>query len=208
MAMLPSGRKVKLIDARDPSHLMIEADLYRDVPAVYLDGIETQWATAREKVALAGKVAGLNTLEHAHWDWRNKFGSVESGRSLIAAVSYGLEFQGVMAIARTPRAASLSSQSVIYVDYLEIAPWNLKATSIAPRFLGVGTILLGEAVLLAQEDGHEGRVGLHSLPQAEGFYARCGMTRVGFDPDYYDLPYYEFTSQQATNWLITIGELR
>src|SRR4029079_12680175 len=79
---------------------------------------------------------------------------------------------------------------------------------VTPRFLGVGTALLSEAIHLSREDGHEGRIGLHSLPQAEGFYAQCGMTRVGFDPDYYDLPYYEFTSQQATDWLAAIGESR
>jgi hypothetical protein len=37
-----------------------------------------------------------------------------------------------------------------------------------------------------------GRVGLHSLRQAEDFYARCGMTRIGPDPNYYDLTYFEY----------------
>ncbi|VTR96316.1 Uncharacterized protein OS=Methylomonas sp. FJG1 GN=JT25_10440 PE=4 SV=1 [Gemmata massiliana] len=37
-----------------------------------------------------------------------------------------------------------------------------------------------------------GRVGLHSLPQAEDFYNRCGMTRIGPDPHYYDLVYFEY----------------
>jgi hypothetical protein len=32
------------------------------------------------------------------------------------------------------------------------------------------------------------------------------MTRVGEDPDYYGLPYYELTGPQAAAWLTSIGE--
>jgi hypothetical protein len=92
------------------------------------------------------------------------------------------------------------------VDYLESAPWNLQGSVVLPRFLGVGTVLLAEAVRLSVEDGFGGRVGLHSLPQAEAFYARCRMTNSGADPDYYDLTYFEYTGHQAAEWLATIGE--
>ena len=69
------------------------------------------------------------------------------------------------------------------------------------------TVLITEAVRLSLEMGLGGRVGLHSLPQAEGFYThRCRMTRVGTDPHYYDLTYFEYTGQQATDWLAAIGE--
>jgi hypothetical protein len=32
------------------------------------------------------------------------------------------------------------------------------------------------------------------------------MTRVGPDPNYYDLTYFEYTGQHATDWLASIGE--
>jgi len=38
--------------------------------------------------------------------------------------------------------------------------------------MGVGTILIAEAVRPSLEIGLTGRVGLHSLPQAEAFYTR------------------------------------
>jgi hypothetical protein len=75
-----------------------------------------------------------------------------------------------------------------------------------PRFIGVGTVLIAEAVRLSVEMGLGGRVGLHSLPQAEAFYTRCGMTKVGPDPHYYDLTCFEYTGRQATDWLASIGE--
>jgi hypothetical protein len=97
---------------------------------------------------------------------------------------------------------------VVYVDYVESAPWNLKGYADVPRFLGVGTILIAEAIRLSLEMGLEGRVGLHSLPQAEAFYAKCQMTRVGPDPAYYELTYFEYASQQATAWLTATGGSR
>ena len=42
------------------------------------------------------------------------------------------------------------------------------------------------------------RIGLHSLPQANGFYANtCGMTDLGADLDHRGLRYFEMTPEQA-----------
>jgi hypothetical protein len=195
-----------LIDGRSSDRPLVSAELYRDYPAAGLDGIEQHWAAARERAAAVGKLRGLAPLEHSHWDWRNKADSVEAGWHMLVAVECGGETQGLMAVLKRPRPAKLSSGALIYVDYLESAPWNLKGSSEAPRFVGVGTILIADAVQLSIEEGLEGRVGLHSLPQAEQFYLRCGMSRMGSDIDYYDLPYFEFTAPAAINWLASIGE--
>jgi len=73
--------------------------------------------------------------------------------------------------------------------------------------MGVGTILIAEAVRLSLEMGLSGRIGLHSLPRAEAFYkTRCRMTEFGTDPRYFDLTYFEFIGQQATEWLAATGE--
>jgi hypothetical protein len=54
--------------------------------------------------------------------------------------------------------------------------------------------------------GCEGQIGLHSLPQAEGFYQnRCRMTRYPHDPNYYQLAYFEYTKEQAARWLAETG---
>jgi hypothetical protein len=206
MSSLPSRRTVKLIDARAADRASIGAEVYRDYPPAQLDVIERLWADARERAAVAGLAAGLAPLEHEHWDWRNKRDSVETGRHLLVAVECEGEAQGLMAVLRTPRPGQLGGGQVVYVDYLESAPWNLKSSTVSPRFVGVGTVLIAEAVRLSLETGLDGRVGLHSLPQAEAFYSRCRMTRVGTDPAYYDLTYFEYPGQQATDWLASIGE--
>ena len=51
---------------------------------------------------------------------------------------------------------------------------------------------------LSEELEFHGRIGLHSLPQANGFYAdTCGMTDLGADPDYEGLRYFEMTPEDA-----------
>ena len=85
-------------------------------------------------------------------------------------------------------------------------PWNLKLLSMAPRYKAAGVRLFEAAVRLSQAEEFRGRVGLHSLPQAERFYREvCGMTYVGSDPRVENLPYYEMTQEQAENFL---GESR
>ena len=51
-------------------------------------------------------------------------------------------------------------------------------------------------------EGFKGRIGLHALPQSEGFYAsKIGMTDMGKDPGYHDLRYFEMTAEQAENFI-------
>ena len=94
---------------------------------------------------------------------------------------------------------------VVYVDYLEVAPRNLRVGQHLPRFLGVGTAMMAEAVRISLEEGFGGLIGLHSLEQAERFYAeRCRMTRVGSDSAYYDLVYFEYPEGAAESWLAAL----
>jgi hypothetical protein len=125
---------------------------------------------------------------------------------MLVALELDGQVQGLMAILRLPRPGRLGDGAVVYVDYLEAAPWNLKGFSDRPRFLGVGTVLMAEAVRISAEEGLDGRVGLHSLPQAEAFYDKCKMTRLGEDPTYFDLVYYEYPGRQGIDWLNSIGE--
>ena len=206
MAAMTSHRWVNLVDNRVADRPFISASVYRGFYAHQLEAIEASWAKAIEKEAERAQVAGLNPLEHTHWDWRNKADSVETGRHMLVAVESDDDVQGLMAILRLPCPARLGDGSVIYVDYLETAPWNLKNRSARPRFLGVGTVLVSEAVRISVEEGFEGRVGLHSLPQAEASYLKCGMARLAEDPAYYDLAYFQYRGRDGIDWLNSIGE--
>lgn len=197
-------RTVRLIDARRPDRPFLAATVVRDFPAASLDAVEAAWAGLRDRAAAA---AGPGGLEHGHWDWRNKARGARSGAIHLIAIEAEGEVQGLMAIDRQPRPARRAAADALYVDYLETAPWNLKGFA-APRFVGVGTALLVDAVRLSLEGGLGGRVGLHSLPQSAAFYARCRMAAVGPDPGYYGLTYFEYTGVEAADWLAAIEGTR
>ena len=174
MSAPQAHRRVWLIDGQSPGQPNVLADLYRGLPAQVLDEIERAWADAREAVARERVVAGLNPLEHDHWNWRNKAESVEDGRHMLVAIECEDRWQGVMAVARLPRSSRLGGGSLVYVDYLETAPWNLRSSASAPRFKAVGMALLVDAVRLSIETGFGGGVACTRYPRPNRFTPGVG----------------------------------
>ena len=99
------------------------------------------------------------------------------------------------------RVEKHGSDSLVYVYFLETAPWNLLIPILEPRplFLGVGTNLIVTCARFSIISGTEGRVGLHSLPQAMGFYERLGFENMGEDMDHEGLCYMELSPERALN---------
>ncbi len=106
----------------------------------------------------------------------------------------------MMAVRTRPEASlAVAGGSVLYVDFLEVAPWNLTH----PRqYSGCGTQLLAEAVRVSWAMGLGGGIGLHAINTAVGYYRQLGMTDLGDQPYYGSslLPYFEFTPPQAAAW--------
>src|SRR5271156_6187957 len=99
------------------------------------------------------------------------------------------------------QSPSQAGKPLVYLDYLEVAPWNRPDFGPVPRLRGVGSALITAAVALSDEEGFKGRLGLHSLPQADAFYRKIGMTDLGPDPAYQNLRYFEMTVEQARTFL-------
>ena len=133
----------------------------------------------------------------------NKVGRAEQGELALFAVRSAARIEGVMAIQIQPRPARIeSNRFLIYVDYTESAHWNIRVADRNPEHSGVGTVLIEEAVRVSLQRGLDGRIGLHSLSQAERFYeVHCRMTPAGPDPSYLDLAYFEYTGSQGAVWL-------
>ena len=114
--------------------------------------------------------------------------------------------QGLMLVNTTNYVSRMDGQlgkPLVYVDYLESAPWNLKdLTPDPPRYQGVGIRLIEVAVRFSLEEGFGGRIGLHALPQAEYFYEKiCKMTRGEIDRQYHDLVWFELTAADAKKFV-------
>ena len=108
----------------------------------------------------------------------------------------------VMNLSWPSRLAKVSPVSAAYVEYVATAPSNRRPITTTPRYVGLGKVLMNVAVTVSMEEGMEGRCGLHSLAQAEGFYKRIGMQDLGLD-DAEQLKYFEFSPDAAKKFLET-----
>lgn len=196
--MLPATPPPSEIWLRDNArNAVVRATLISDFPSARLVEVETTWATWRSH---------NQTAEHAHWDWRDKLDPDILRWLYFIGIEFG-DVQALMAVNTVPSSARLETgANIVYISYLETAPWNLVAFTEAPLYSGCGTQLIAAAIRRSIETGCNGRVGLHSLPQSEQFYAaRCGMNRIGPDVEYDELVYFEFTPEQAAQFLQRVG---
>ena len=217
MSPSPTSRPLNpppwLTDRRVTPATVVPVAVTRGLTADRLAGIERSWGPARDALARVAMSTG-HALENAHWDWRNKVRHYPPGWHCLVAVECEGETQGLMAVETMLRPSRLDpGRWVVYVDFLEAAPWNRREPPDRRlpavqelRFGGVGTLLIGEAVRMSVGQAANGRIGLHALPDAEEFYAgRCGMTRLGPDPGYHHLVYFEYPEGVAVRWLTDVG---
>jgi hypothetical protein len=105
--------------------------------------------------------------------------------------------QGLMLIDVLKKRCQIQSQlrrRLVYVSALATAPWNRAAINNPPTYKGVGSNLIHFAIARSCELGYQGRIGLHALPGALGFYRKLkiGLLDCGSDPDESDnLVYFE-----------------
>lgn len=167
----------------------------------FLTDIESVWGPIRRSAAARLGREG-RAVDHGHWDWRNKAARVRAGYYRLVGVWCDGGWQGLMAVVRDPRPSLLGDGQMLYVDYLETAPWNYRPFQNPPRYAAVGSLLIRCAIQMSLAEGVEGRIGLHSLEDAERFYEdKVGMTRAGPDPWYHNLVYFELTPEAAVRFL-------
>lgn len=183
----------------------VEAELWDAITNQQLADWEGEWVPALFEGLRRIKRAGVDYAQwpqSRHWDWRAKTQGIrqtlsKQGFSLMCdGVTQGLMSVDLMRRARLPEQ---DGQHLVYVDFVETAPWNRQELLVdSPRYQGVGSVLIRAAIELSKEEEFQGRIGLHSLPQANGFYANvCGMTDLGPDTNYQNLRYFEMTPEAA-----------
>ena len=201
---------IQIVDAATKE--LVEAELFDEVTVEHFLETQTEWRPVVVEAAKRMLESGASRdvlPRHFHWDWTSK----EADLRILAFSFFGISakgrLQGLMKLesaARSGRIVSQKGKPLIYVDYLETAPWNIKqlmkALGRGPEFSAVGTRLIEGAVRKSLDEGFKGRLALHSLSTSERFYLDvCGMTAVGRDPAKQNLLWCEFTPEQAETFL-------
>lgn len=186
---------------------LVDAFLCLDVPASILSETAKSWEPLWNAGIERRERLGKPPLENPHWNWSTKAGwlSLSSYRSL------GIECEGVMqglmlviTDGYSARVAPDVGKPLMYVDYVQIAPWNNEELADKPRFGAVGSFLMEGAARLSIDMEFGGRLGLHSLKRSEGFYEKLGLKRVEIerhDRHARGLWYFEWTKEGAETFL-------
>ena len=165
-------------------------------------------STLKESISIAASL-NINDIdvfkaihsnnEHSHWDWSRKLATQDPDFEFtVFSLDVKGESQALMMI-KYPHQSSINRNKIVYVDYLQVAPWNLKnAYRELKRYRGLGVLMLEFASNFKAQLEHDYNtgLGLHSLPQSEGFYNAIGCTELGQDKDYYNLKYFEYKVAQ------------
>ncbi len=150
-----------------------------------LQAITQQWDQSKRRYREILKRSGASLPQNDAWNWKDKASATNPDLHQFIGVSTQNEMQGMMMLAKTPefsRRKYHEHQHVLYVEYLESAPWNLpESAGIETRYRGVGSSLLAAAVDISIEYGWGGRLALHSLGAAHGFYLKAGFENLGLD---------------------------
>jgi GNAT superfamily N-acetyltransferase len=173
-----------------------EASLLEDISEELVAATDAVWRPYFQKAiadAVARGVNRANLPEHSHWEWLRKYRNRPEASRFFAIECDG-QVEGLMAV-RLDKLSRLPSQAelpLVYIDYLSTAPWNMVAFVSEPRYKGCGTALINVATQYSLAAGFSGRIGLHSLPQADSFYrGSFGLADMGIDEAYEELRYFE-----------------
>jgi hypothetical protein len=183
------------------------ARVIRELDAENLKDFEQHWQPMlkdRRAEFEDQHAAAEGNVQDWHWDW---IGKAMVARAAMGQETFGIECdghtQGLMLVDFT-RFAQLEphqNRELVYVELLAAAPWNRHRTVPKPQYKGVGRILIATAISLSVEQGFEGRIGLHSLPQSESWYRDvAGFTDVEYDYRK-KLRYFEMTATQAATFV-------
>ena len=201
---------VEIVEVASAARVM--ASLRDDLAPHDLVLVDRAWMRARERLVAqldAHKVPRRDWPQSLLWDWSRKAPALKRLEARAFSITCNERVQGVMltrSALYTARVPADHNRPLIYIDFLESAPWNWRIPAIGQlaKFKGLGSLFVRDAVRLSIEEGFHGRVGLHSLPQSESFYEKhCGMTSFGPDAKKDSLVYFEFTRDQAAafvNW--------
>ena len=184
------NRPIQLLRVRDGQ--VVDAIL-TEVTQKHLNDAATLW-----EPLLQGTGA-----EDEYWDWvaKSRRATLLPGDELYAIECEGVT-QGLMTIDVLKKRCQIESQlrrRLVYIRALATAPWNRPAITNPPTYKGVGGNLIDFALARSYELGCQGRIGLHALPTALGFYRklRVGLLYCGSDPEEPDnLTYFETLRQE------------
>lgn len=161
-----------------------------------------------EKVETAGFQIDELLIEDSHWQWNRKARVLLPPHYEWFFLEADKKIQAVMIIFH-PKDSRIDKESIVYIDYLAVAPWNRTITDRKKNnifheqyFKGLGTFVIQKAnQFLGKKLKYREGFSLHSLPDAIPFYKNLGMINFGPDPTKQNLHYFEMEKKRAKEFI-------
>jgi len=175
----------------------VRAELWENPGNDYIETTQDLWSLYREHYLQELQAAGKSAPEHNHWNWKEKLKWHENSLYDCFAIVHNDAPQGLMMVKHgRSKLPQQRDQPLVYVEFLESAPWNLKGYCDVPRYSAVGRRLYEAAAQFSRSLGFDGRIGLRSLPGAETFYEQRGMKSLILPGEH--LTYFESVADSST----------
>jgi hypothetical protein len=127
----------------------------------------------------------LRTHQRAdgEWHWREHVAHASLSEEAYCFVLSGEnELFGFVYLTREKNGSRAeASKDTVYVEYVGVAPEHQLPPVGQKNVAGIGRLLMLQTVRISMELGLEGRVGLHSKQEVEGFYKRLGMVPYTYE---------------------------
>ena len=180
---------------------LVDAELYEGLSDQNITDHEKKWKPTLEKANEDSIAKGEGVVaEDAHWDWKSK---ALKTKGQLSFTHYVIECNGEtvgLLLLKLDGAMSRleEGKSLVYIDYICVSPENRPVIKEPPSYRGIGSILFHVAIEVSLDIGKGGRVGLHSLPKARGWYKdKLLLNALGADEDCLNLEYFELSGEQA-----------
>ncbi len=181
-----------------------------------IDHVRVRTASTVDRLELCkiDSVGFLRTVAEEWYDWSSRdlgarsifnwvavynFNVGPSAHALTLRVDAGSEALMLIKEGHVTRCDQGHRAPLVYVGFLEVAPWN-KAAGVGRRYHGLGTIMLRVACDVSMHLGYGGRLGLHSLASAQDFYRRIGFRSLDCPNEYNEI-YFEMDEHVAQELL-------
>jgi hypothetical protein len=163
---------------------LVDASILREISQNGFRVAAEPWNAAKAFFRAQSTWRSSDIPENDSSDWQDKAATAPGDLHQLVGVATD-EIQGMMMVALVPqpsRKLGREDQPVLYIEYLDIAPWNLpEYAGEHARYRRVGISLLAVAVEMGVVLGCERRLALRSLPNSRLFYEQVGFERIGFD---------------------------
>jgi hypothetical protein len=195
---------IKLIKGADGE--LVDAVLFEGLSEKNIQDHELIWVPILDAANKAAKEKGeqLVVAEDAHWRWSKKV-NFTSGQLAFRhyAIEYENSTEGLMMVALVGHQSRIvPPKDILYIDYLSVAPQNRVIIQNPPKLKIIGSVFFNYAVQISMEEGMNGRVGLHALPNAISWYRdKLELVAFGKDISYHNLEYFELSEERAQKML-------